>query len=1628
MDKTVLIIKNETSVYTIQSADYVLGKSQEKCQGVITGSKAVSRMHCRVCLLENGRYGVMDLHSANGTMLNGYRLDADKLYELNEGDSLCLADVSFRVSYSKPQAVNRGSRFKDCDYKAVIFNRSFCTELSFDDMDGDGITLGTFPACMLRFEKNEFRDDFLVRFYCGVDGDYRVACSDNLYLSGMDTLSDTEAVLAAGHTLCVNDGVNGEMLFGITTEITYPSAGNDYDLYIDLAGQDVCEIGSDTDCMIRIDDARIGNHRIRICVSDGVCQIDACNDTQGLRINGAVTEESCPVIRENEFFEFYGYSFTVEKKKLYTSRKAAIITKLPFGIVSHADNHLPYPRFIRSVRQKYIVDDAGIEVLAPKPKDEQEEKNMLLTMMPLLLNMLVMVVLRGVVGGGGMFVFYCGATMLISGTVSVVTTINEAKTRKKRERTRRERYMEYVAQKEDRIIRAREKEKVAACHMHPDVRESMENTMGFANRLFEQDKNEQDYLEVRIGTGIQESVQPVTYKEEEYVETEDELMDYPEVLADKYQYLSGMPVMLSLRDISAAGFIGNRNRLYQMAKNLILQFAATHFYKDLKLYLVMEESDAPLFAWTRWLKNFYNAQHDVRNLMYDRESTKKGLEYLYEELSRREALPRGQEMGEDYVIFVYRQEPVVSHPLSDYIARGKEYGFHFLFFEEYEELLHHACEKRIFLHHTEPEGYIQDAGNGRNVQYFTYDYVSGEEARQAAMKLACVYVDEVNLENSLTDNISLYELLRIHTPYELDLKERWSRSRIEESMAAPLGVKSGDELVCLDIHEKAHGPHGLVAGTTGSGKSEIIQSYILSMATLYHPYEVGFVIIDFKGGGMANQFRGLPHLIGTITNMDGGEVERSLQSIKAELIKRQELFGQQEVNHIDDYIRRYREGKAQIALPHLILVVDEFAELKSEYPDFMKELISTARIGRSLGVHLILATQKPSGVVNEQIWSNSKFKLCLKVQNKGDSNEVIKSPLAAEIKEPGRAYLQVGNNEIFQLFQSAYSGAPAKAAVAEPSASYRICSLDMAGAKQVLYEKKPPEDTHDETQLEELTAYIQTYCLQEGIGKLPDICMPPLPERIPYTTDGFARYGTDIVIPVGLTDNPSRQTQYPELLDFSQGNIYIMGSAQSGKTNLLECIIRGLTTLYTPQEVTLYILDFASMILRSYGNLAHVGGIVTPAEDEKLKSFLIMLQQMITERKEILARLGLSSFGAYLESGASDMPQVVVLLDNWTGFKNHYSEYEDTIINISRECAAAGIAIVVTNQQSGGSGYKLVSNFPKRIALYCNDSTDYGFLFEGCRLRIPQTAGRGMVEHEKKHYACQFYEAFPAEKEYERIRMIQAYMEDVNARVPAGHVRRIPEMPDIVTFAYLRDVTGYEPVSPYEIPAGIRFEDVEPFGIDLAGHTIFGLLGEETTGKDRYAQAVLTYLTSRVDCAPLRLYILDDEKRRFEAYGAFGTYSTQAEDAPRMLDEIFETANLRHTGRLNGKEPEQELSLILVVIQSREAMAYMTKEKELAEKYRKLVTGMRDANVCFLYTNVENTMVTFGATEVNRQLKDARHFLLFEDLGNVKAADIPHSVARNYKKELGYMDAYYMDGSKFTKIKAMEDVPKGGKT
>ena len=1506
------------------------------------------------------------------------------------------------------------------NYKLIVYGNNMYKEIILDESFDGGLTIGTERNCQVGFRRERFLTDFIVRIDKQANDNFIISCNDSVYLKHNVGMKEYVRRLSVGDHVSVCYDYTDTDFFYIDFFVEFERVGKDFDMYIDCREYNEFSIGGNVSDIIRIDSVNLANQSIRIRrVLDGY-EIDSSETKYGIEINGFTSREQIGFIKDGEFVSVGGYDFCIKDGYVYTTKKAKIITQLSVKKIIYEKNNFTYPEFKKNVRQRYKLPNENVEILAPKNKDESEEQSFMMNIMPMLVNMLLMVGLRGIMGGGGMFVIYFAATMSVTTTVTVINFLSEKKKKQQKEENREKVYMEYLSGQEDSIIMLREKESVVANQMHPRLEEYIRFISDFDNRLFEKQREHDDYLAVRIGDGVVSSRCQVTYKQDEYVETEDTLKEYPKAIHDKYEYLRDMPVLLELKDLNAIGFIGNRTKLYQMTKNLIIEFAASHYYKDVKLFMVMEENDVELFSWARWMQIFYNDVTKTRNFMYDHDSIKFSLEFLYSELSMRESLGTLHEEMVDYIVIVYRSEYINNHPVSKYIARAKELGFRFVFLEECEELLNYNCKKRIFLETNGNNGYIQDVEDGNIIQEFSYSHITKGQAEEAAKKLSCVYVDEVNLENNLTKNITLFELLHILTPYDLDLGRRWASSEIYKSMAAPLGVKSGDEVVYLDLHEKAHGPHGLVAGTTGSGKSEIMQTYILSMATLFHPHEVGFIIIDFKGGGMVNQFRNLPHLNGAITNIDGNEIERSLLSIKAELIKRQEVFAEYNVNHINDYIKLYKSGKASMPLPHLILIVDEFAELKSEQPEFMKELISASRIGRSLGVHLILATQKPSGVVSEQIWSNSKFKLCLKVQNKNDSNEVIKSPLAAEIREPGRAYVQVGNNEIFQLFQSAYSGASAKTDDISSQKKFAINKVDLSGKRTVIYEQKPDNNQVGESQLDAIVSYINEFCQMSGIKKVQNICLPALANNIPYTLNGFNNNDTDIVIPVGLVDEPSRQSQYVETINLSQNNMYILGSSQSGKTNILQTIIRGLTSLYSPLDVNVYILDFASMILKNFSELNHVGGVIVANEEEKLKTFLKMIQNMIQERKSILSRLGLSSYSAYRETGKKDIPQIVVMLDNWVSFRNYYPEYEDLIINISRECVSVGISLVVTAAQASGAGFKLLANFSKRVALFCNDSGDYGTLFDSCRKRIDSIPGRAIVEKNKTFLECQFYIAFSAEKEFEKVGLMKEYISEISRKYTDICVKGIPEIPEYVTEEFLYKQFGVSSFAKYEIPLGMEYNSIDKRTIRLDKVPYIAFLGNENSYKNTYINYLIKYVISKKETAPIDIYIIDNNEKSMQQYTQFcNDYTNTTEGMTSILTNIINILNTRALSIRTNKMILANEPMQLIIINSTYMIRTLGTDKKLSDMYKEITSTLKDMKVCFIYTDIDNEMISFTSGEALKNLRETKRLIAFEELKNIKAIDVSMMAAREFKKPLGEYDAYMFIGDNIEKIRVV---------
>lgn len=1502
-------------------------------------------------------------------------------------------------------------------YKAILVNKSIYKEVLLP-ANATRVSVGTEAGSEVRLPKTAFFEKIELVF--SAEGDsWAVTCSPNVYLSAGSMSKLPQKQLSHGDELDVRYYSTDATAISLSIMIDFDQVDQDYSRVFCLRDLTKLQIGGKQNCDIQIDDPAIHNDVMSLFRQGEKYVLEEVHSTFGVYVNG-VRIKGTATLNNYDFFSLDKYKFFLKGNWLYTTAQDVVHAK---GLQQYADfpsqSSLSYPKFNLNARVKVKPDTDAIPVLDPPVMPEKPRDNLVATLAPTLAMLVVTVLLRGMMSGsGGSYILISACTMGIGIITSICSFFSSRKKYKKDLAKREESYNAYIRQKRSSIESARNEEKTALEQVYRNSDRNAKNILGFSGELFDRKRDDEDFLEVYIGEGSRRSMREIDYKPQEKIEVEDELSQIPAQLKEEYAQLENAPVTVPLKECDAIGVVGVETHCIELMKIMALDLASRQYYTDLRMCFVVDENTIQKILWTRWLPHVDNPDLGIRSIVCDTESRNLIFENLFIRLSSGEKVP--PEQIQHTVVFVLDDMGIQNHPLSSHIKGAGEKGVHFIFFSRDREHLPKSCNQILSMS-AQDTGERIDTEDGRQTQQFRFSALSDIAMERLAYKLAPVYCDEISLESSLTKSYSFFQMMNIFAAEDIDLGKNWSSANIAKTMAAPLGINSKNEIVALDLHEKAHGPHGLVAGTTGSGKSEILQSYILSMAIHYHPYEVGFVIIDFKGGGMANQFRDLPHLIGTITNIDGKEIDRSLKSIKAELQKRQRLFAEQDVNKIDAYIQKFKKGEAKVALPHLIIVVDEFAELKADQPEFMKELISAARIGRSLGVHLILATQKPSGQVNEQIWSNSRFKLCLKVQTQEDSKEVIKSPLAAEIREPGRAYLQVGNNEMFELFQSAYSGEGASVDESGAAQEFDLKEVNIWGKERVVYRqtrKKIPGSEQGRSQLEAIVEHIARYCDNAKIDKLPSICLPPLPTVLPYENKKAA--WDSVAVPIGLYDDPDTQYQGQVMLDLAASNCLILGSSQYGKTNLLEVILRGLEENYTPRKVNVYILDFGSMVLKTFEGANMVGGVVCASDDEKLKNLFRMLRQEQARRKDVLARVGVSSYTSYCEAGYNDLPLIVVMVDNYIGLRELYLTDEDELLPLCREGISYGITVVMTANQSNAVGYRYRSNFAQEIVLYSNDSGEYGAVFDRCRLQPLNTPGRGLIAINKVVYELQTYLCFDCEREIDRVAAIRQHIEVCNRKMPTERARQIPEVPAVLDLRYV-DENYRETGTPYLMPTGIDYESVDWVAIDLSKAVSITITGKEHFGQEDMVRLILNYLQCNILACPAKAYIVDDFDRKLQYAASLGfveKYTLDHSELDLIVEDMEAALNERQEKVRQGLSMDQE-PLLLCVLHSDELMKAEGIKKNTAEIIRKVTKSSGRFKICFLYAKVSNAGVSYSAPEGCKLAKEANYTFLFDDLSNMKLLDVPLAEQRKHKKALSAGDAYLISDKAIVRQKTI---------
>lgn len=1490
-------------------------------------------------------------------------------------------------------------------YLLVISNKKLYKEIEISG-EAKSISIGTTNGCSARLRKDDFFEP--VTLLIGKTGNgWQIACADNLYISDGGAAKLLAKKLEHGSEFEVRYQSSDQLVFKALFQIDFAGDSRDYDKAIDISSCSTITIGSSKSSDIVIGSPYTQGAVVVLSQSREGLRIQKDQTPYGFYLNGRKAKEG-ETVRDTDFFSISDCFFYYREGKLWTESSERIsVPDLPF-----TEHKVPadYPKFTRNTRIKTVINDEKIEILDPPAKPQKPKNNLVLKLLPSL----------GMLVASGAMAFFGGmmiALSAISGLMAVLTTIatirESNKDYKNDSAARVTKYNAYAERKREEIKAARDKERDELEEIYISTDEELIRLHNFSPNLFDRQKEDEDFLCVRLGEGKVDTKRAINYKKQERFEVEDELQNIPGEINEEYKYVDHAPVVCDFKKDHAVGICGGEPFRFEFLKKIIVDLVSRHYQSDVRIAFVTEEEHLDWVNWLRFLPHVTNPVTGMRDIACDEESKNQLFEYLYNELTAREA-----QKGYNYniVVFFIDECGFKHHPISKFVEKANKLGVTFVFFEDLQEKLPQGCV-HVIAPKTDNTGILIDSSDKNKSIEFSYSTISDEQMEEIVRILAPVYTEELSLEGSLTRNLSLFELLGILSAEDIDLDERWSGSQSFKTMKAPIGV-SNSGLVELDLHDKAHGPHGLVAGTTGSGKSELLLTYIISMATLYHPYEVGFVIIDFKGGGMANQLRDLPHLIGTITNIDGKEINRSLKSIKAELQKRQRLFAEADVNHIDKYIRKYRNNEVTVPLPHLIIVVDEFAELKAEQPEFMKELISAARIGRSLGVHLILATQKPAGQVDDQIWSNSRFKMCLKVQGPEDSNEVLKSPLAAEIKEPGRAYLQVGNNEIFELFQSGFSGAPEREGDSNTK-EFKIYEIHENGQKTVAYQQKKEATESSKTQLDALVDHVIEFADKRGIKKLQPICLPSLAENIPFP-EKPVKTGLGIVADIGIYDDPDNQQQLPFSVNLTNENMLILGSAQTGKTNLLQDIIRSVAEKYTPAEANIYIVDFASMFLKSFENLAHVGGVVTPAEDEKLKNLMKLIQREMQTRREKLLSVGVSSYAAYLEAGKKDIPQILFIIDNLTALKELYFQEDDELLAICRDGQTLGISVIIANSTMTGIGYKYLSNFSCRISMFNNNSSEYSSIFDHCYISLDDIPGRSLIEVEKEHYECQTYLAFEGAKEIERVEAVHGFIDTCNNKYGDCRAVRIPVIPNSLTTEYLAENYSIY-LGRFEVPLGLDYATVEPVLLSLArlGAPLV-LTGKNTECQNTFMHYLINTMNG-IWNKETEFYIIDNMTKQMsdlkeaENVKFYSMLHNSVADVIKNVESIarkrYET--LSSGGKLDlGREP-----LLAVVINNADALTAISDDYSLLESYKNLIGKYKSMNVSVIVGSFENIAVNYNSPETFRMIRDGGNFLFFDNLDAFRIADLPMALIRENKKRISSDDCYYIKSGECAKIK-----------
>lgn len=851
----------------------------------------------------------------------------------------------------------------------------------------------------------------------------------------------------------------------------------------------------------------------------------------------------------------------------------------------------------------------------------------------------------------------------------------------------------------------------------PDPARVLLDAVGPGQQLWMRRRPDPDYLELRVGVADRPS--PIRVTDRARKETEEP--PEPEVLGD-------VPVSISMRDLGVIGVCGEGAGVDSLARWLVGQAAVLHAPGDLDLVVLTGADREPQWGWTRWLPHCRRPGEPVAAVLgTEQQSVSRRLAELGQLIAdrspddRRVALPGDATPRPDVLVVVDGARRLRALPgLVTLLREGPAVGVTVICLDEDVRLLPEECRAVLDVQ----EGLVELRRTGsESVARIRPDLVEAGWATRIGRALAPVRDTTPTVEVSgLPSSARLLECIGLEDPTPDLVARRWG----PEARTDVVIGEGFDGPFRLDI--RRDGPHALIAGTTGSGKSELLQTIVASLAVANSPEHLTFVLVDYKGGSAFKDCARLPHTVGMVTDLDTHLVGRALTSLGAELKRREHLLAVPGAKDLEDYWALQRRDPSLPTIPRLAIVIDEFASLKAELPDFVTGLVTIAQRGRSLGIHLVLATQRPSGVISNDIRANTNLRIALRVTDANESKDVIDAAESATIgpDQPGRGYARLGHSSLLPFQAGRVGGARPAATPAEDVVREAplVWPVDWAVVGHTAPGRRKEEGKQTDEGETDLSVLVEAIAGATGLRGIAPQHSPWLPELPAPVTLAALRDLVDAKpdesrvtgwsTPWVLEDHPADQAQRPrEFTLGTSGHLYIAGGARSGRSTALRTIAVGLAEVTRSRDLHLYGLDCGNGALLPLAALPHTGAVVQRTEVERASRLLERLGDEVKRRQDVLGRAGYADIDEQREAAAPDerLPYVVLLLDRWEGFVSDLSEVDvgrlnDRMLGLLREGASVGIHVIVSGDRSLLSG-RVASLVESKLLLRLPDRSDY---------------------------------------------------------------------------------------------------------------------------------------------------------------------------------------------------------------------------------------------------------------------------------------------------------------------------------